>query len=271
MSSSPAVVPFARYGASRGLKWFAQAYRMFWAAPLPWLLLLFGYYFILALAELVPWAGVGTVIGAILKPVFAVGFLAAAWSQERGGKPSPRHLFHGFRSNLWALIPLGMVFLFGMALALVATVWVDDGKLVGMLSGTSPPTEQWSSLGRVHMAMIVGPLCALPTLLALWFAPALVVFNDAGAFTALATSLRAALANWRPAIVFGVTAFFYGAVVPTFALIAARLFGVTAATFIAAVVVLPYMLAFLATFQIADYVAYRDVFHADEPHVNTVA
>ena len=30
-------------------------------------------------------------------------------------------------------------------------------------------------------------------------------------------------------------------------------------------IVLPYMLVFLATFQIADYVAYRDVFHADEP------
>ena len=27
---------------------------------------------------------------------------------------------------------------------------------------------------------------------------------------------------------------------------------------------LPYILVFLATFQIADYVAYRDVFHADE-------
>jgi len=255
MESSGSVVPFARYGASRGLKWFSQAYRMFRAAPLPWLLLLFGYYFILAVAELVPWSGVGTVIGAILKPVFAVGFLAAAWNQERGGKPSPRHLFHGFRSNLWALIPLGMVFLCGMALALLATLWVDDGKLIGMLSGTSPPTEQWLSAGRVQ----------LPTVLALWFAPALVVFNDAGAITALATSLRAALANWRPAIVFGMTAFFYGALVPTLALTAARLFGATIATLIAAVVVLPYMLAFLATFQIADYVAYRDVFHADEP------
>ena len=44
----------------------------------------------------------------------------------------------------------------------------------------------------------------------------------------------------------------------------AGLLGESVGSIIAAGLVFPYMLVFLATFQIADYVAYRDVFHADE-------
>jgi hypothetical protein len=44
----------------------------------------------------------------------------------------------------------------------------------------------------------------------------------------------------------------------------AGLLGESVGSIIAAGLVFPYMLVFLATFQIADYVAYRDVFHAEE-------
>ena len=91
------------------------------------------------------------------------------------------------------------------------------------------------------------------------------VFHDAGAISALWTSLRAALANWRPAGVFGITVLFYGGVLPALGAGLARFVGDTGGTIIWVGIVLPYMLVFLATFQIADYVAYRDVFHADEP------
>ena len=45
----------------------------------------------------------------------------------------------------------------------------------------------------------------------------------------------------------------------------ARALGATGGTIVALGLLLPYMLVFLATFHIADYVAYRDVFHPDEP------
>jgi len=92
-----------------------------------------------------------------------------------------------------------------------------------------------------------------------------VVFHDASAWTALSTSLRAALVNWRPTGVFGIAVLFYGGILPALGATLARIVGETAGTIVALGVVFPYMLVFLATFQIADYVAYRDVFHADEP------
>jgi hypothetical protein len=265
--STPVRVPiaFVRRDARRGIFWLSGAYAMFRAAPLPWLILLAAYYLLVAFAELGPWPVFGKIAASVLKPVFAVGFLAAAWSQERGGTPRFADLFRGFRSNLYALIALGIVFVFGMSVAFTATAVIDGGLLVGMISGTRVPSDELLDGEQVQLAMLFGMLCALPTLLALWFAPALVVFNDAGAFAALWTSLRAALANWRPVAVFGAMIVFFGAVLPVLCIRVAALFGITAATIVAIGLVLPYLFGFLATFQITDYVAYRDVFHPDEP------
>jgi hypothetical protein len=261
---SPALaIPFARRDAWRGMFWLRRAYSMFRAAPLRWLLLSALYYLLFACAQLGPWPA--KFAAALLKPVFVVGFLAAAWGQERGGKPQIADLFRGFRSNLRALLPLGLVFFVGMTLAVGATALIDGGALLTWGSGGEEPSEEVLSSGRLQLAMLTGIVCALPTLLALWFAPALVVFHDAGVLTALGTSLRAALTNWRPVAVFGIAILFYGGVVPTLGEALARLLDAPASTVVELALLLPYALIFLATFQIADYVAYRDVFHADEP------
>ena len=263
----PAIV-FARHDARRGLFWLRRAHAMFRGAPLQWLVLLTVYYIaLIVLAELLPWS-LGKIAASILKPVFAVGFLAAAWNQERGGRPRLRDLFQGFRSNLWALVPLGVVLFAGMMLAAWATSLIDGGALIDWFSGGDEPSEELQRSGRLQLAFLFGVACALPTMLALWFAPGLVVFHDAGAASALGTSLRAALANWRPAGVFGLAVLFYGGVLPGVGFTVARIIGETAGTVLAVGVVFPYLLVFLATFQIADYVAYRDVFHADEPPLN---
>jgi hypothetical protein len=175
------------------------------------------------------------------------------------------YLIRRYRSNLFALIPLGIVYLAGMTVAAVlATSMVDNGKLIAFVSGAEKPGEDLLASGRVQLAMLFGAACALPTLLALWFAPALVVFDDAGALRATTTSLRAALANWKPIALYGVTVFGMGGVLPGLVLSVAQLFGENVAGVMALFVIVPYWVAFLAIFHISDYVSYRDVFHADE-------
>ena len=113
--------------------------------------------------------------------------------------------------------------------------------------------------------MLFGARARCRSLLALWFAPALVVFQDAGAVTALGTSLRAALANWRPIGVFGLAVFVLGGVLPFRAMRSRTCSATPVAGLHCALRRVPYLFAFVATLQIADYVSYRDVFHADEP------
>ncbi len=263
MNDAP--IAFEVRQAGQGLAWLSRAATMFRAAPLPWLLLLFVYYLLVGLTEFGPWASIGQFVAPLLRPVFAVGFLAAAWTQERGGAPRFEHLFRGFRSNLRALLPLGVVFLGGMLIAVRATALIDGGQLIALLTGTERPTEAVLSSGRVQMAMLFGAACALPTLLATWFAPALVVFNDAGVRTALAMSLRASLANWRAITVYGLAVFALGGIVPVFALGIAQLLSDSAAGPVLLFVVTPYMFVLIATMHISDYVGYRDIFPADLP------
>jgi hypothetical protein len=89
--------------------------------------------------------------------------------------------------------------------------------------------------------------------------------QDCGAARALGTSLRAATANWRPILVYGLLLFFYGVLLPAaaaalIAALAPRDAGYTILMF----ALLPYLAFFVATLHISDYVSYRDIFHPDE-------
>ena len=256
-------IPITRYPAARGAVWLRESFAMFSRARWQWLLLLILYYTVMAAIDLVPF--IGQLVVPVLKPVFAVGFLAAAWAQERGGKPALPLLFQGFRSNLRALLPLGLVLLVGITLAIFATALVDGGTLLDVLSGRTKVDESTLTSGSLQRAMLFGALCALPVVLALWYAPALVVFHDCTASRAILLSLRACVANWRPLLVYGVLVGFYGVLVPAIGMaILAAVLPVEAALPLGVMFTMPYLLLFVATLHISDYVSYRDIFHAEE-------
>ena len=271
---TPRDVVFSVHPARHGTAWLANAWALFSRARLPWLYLLATYYVVMILVDLVP--GVGQLAVPLIKPVFAVGFLAAAWTQERGGIPRVADLFQGFRSNLRALLVLGVVFVAGITAAVMSTTLVDGGKLIDTLTSPPPATvserEAWAVAlnatlrdSRTQLAMLFAVLVALPTLAALWFAPGLVVFQDLPATSALAHSLRAALANWRPLALYAITVFVLGGLLPGLALaLMALVLPPSLGTVVAIAVFLPYMFFFAATLHVSDYVSYRDVFHAGE-------
>jgi hypothetical protein len=256
---APIAIVFERYGARRGALWLRDAYAMLSAQRLPWVLLLVLYYLVLGLLEVIPFIGRHAAL--VLKPVFEVGFLAAAWAQERGEAPHPRHLFQGFRSNLWVLIPLGVVLVVGMSLAVLATALVDGGTLLHVLVGDTPIDDPDLPAGRIQLAMLFGAACAIPVVFALWFAPALVVFQDCGTLRSLTASLAAAAANWRPIAVYALLVFVFLVIVPG---VIGSIVSLLVPKYVAFLILMPYLLLVAATLHIADYVCYRDIFHAKE-------
>ena len=88
MSDQP---EFVRVRAIRGWHWLIAAHRLFARSRLYWLQLILAYWMITVVMSLVPIVGV--IAATLLKPVFAVGFLAAAWSLEKGEPPRLSHLF----------------------------------------------------------------------------------------------------------------------------------------------------------------------------------
>ncbi len=266
MNDDPREFVFTRYQARQGIAWLTQAYALFSRKRLPWVLLLLAYYVLLSLMLKIPLIGPYAIT--VLKPVFAVGLLAAAWTQERGGTPTFIQLFLGFRSNLASLLPIGIFVLVGITAAVFASSLVDGGKLLDLLSNAGAMSEDEITAalsdGALQAGMLLSAVLSIPILVATWWAPALVVFQNARTGAALATSLRAALANWRPLVVYGIAVSFYGVVLPAlFTGVLALLLPEVGLT-IAKVLLLPYGIFLAATLQISDYVSYRDVFHSGE-------
>ncbi|MCC7040637.1 MAG: hypothetical protein IT516_10055 [Burkholderiales bacterium] len=264
--ASPAI-SFTRHPAAQGVAWLRRAFAMFNRYRLAWVLLFWGYFATLFVVNLVPLVGAFAVFA--VKPVLAVGLLAAAWQQERGGAPTLRQLFHGLRSNVFALLAIGVFFVLGMAIAIQASALIDGGKLRDLASGhaTLSEDEARDALAdpQLQLAMLFSALLAIPTLLATWWAPALVVFQDAGAGAALGASLRAALANWRALIAYVLAVGVFGLVLPMALLtLLAVLLPTAALQVLVLLVMLPYSIVLTVTLHICDYVSYRDVFHAGE-------
>ncbi|MET0681760.1 MAG: BPSS1780 family membrane protein [Casimicrobiaceae bacterium] len=263
MNAPPPAIDFVRYSGRRGGIWLKDAATMLVAQRIPWLVLIGVYYLIQLLVSALP--VVGPLVLMVLRPVFTVGFLAAAWTQERGGKPEVRHLFRGFGSNLWALLPVGIVLIVGLTLAVLSTALVDGGVLLEAITSNAIRNEPFAPNSRVEVAMLVGIVLALFTILAIWFAPALIVFQDCGPWQAMQMSLRAALANWRPVAVYGLLLFFCGGVLPGLVIALIKLLvPAPAAIYVTLLTVFPYFCLFVAAQTISDYIAYRDIFHAGE-------
>ena len=263
-------IVFTRHAGRRGVAWLADAWRLFARAPLGWLVLVAVYMVFLSLPALLPFAAP---LFLLLRPVFAVGLLSAAWTQERGGRPQVGQLFHGFRSNWRALLAIGAISIGGFTLAIILTALLDGGTLMELaapdVSATqesiAAKTNELLKSGRLQRSVLIATTLSIPVILALWFAPALVVFQDAGPITALGASLRATLANWRPVLLYALVIALFGGLLPMLVSTAlATILPADVAQPLTRTVSLAYGLAFAAVLYISDYVGYRDVFHAGE-------
>ena len=120
------------------------------------------------------------------------------------------------------------------------------------------------AVAGVRSAMLVAAIAAIPTLFALWFAPALIVFQDQTSLAALLQSFRAAFTNVGAAMVYVLSVFLFWIVIPGMIVsIATILFGETG-FYVGVALSTPLTLSVVAMVFIADYVVYRDLFHHHE-------
>jgi hypothetical protein len=196
-------------------------------------------------------------LAVFLKPILVVGFLAATWHHERGQPPEVKHLFSGFKSNLKALLPLGLVFLLGVIAALAIASAITGISLETLASTDLAVRPADPDMLRF---MVVTLLFTLPMNAALWFAPALIVFSDATFFQALSLSMRAWTRNVLAMLVYMLSIFGI-LVLMAFAVAPFEYFGGKALqTLVAMVLIVP----LVAVLMVSDYVSYRRIFHRNE-------
>jgi hypothetical protein len=239
--------------------WVAEGWRMFRAAPLGWLLLVFAYLMGTMVVSFLPL--IGPAVVSLLVPAISVGFMAAARASSRGQAVELPMLVAGFRERLPAQLVLGCVYGAGFAAALAGSALADGGALLGLLfapAGTPPAAAPGNPLA----GMLAAVLIYLPTLMLLWFAPVLVAWHALAPGKALFYSAVAFWLNRRAFVVYALTpAASLFVIVGTATLLSAALEAPAAS---ARSLVFPMALLVLPTLFASYYASYRDVFGAGE-------
>ena len=191
------------------MAWWSDAWRLFVAAPGIWIVIMLLYGAILIGLSVIPL--LGQIASTLLQPVLFAGLVLGCRAVDRGGELKVSHLFAGFEHNPAPLIVLGLIYFAGwFVVACVAVVLmimvIGAGTLGALLSGDAVQTGvallSVMSLGAI-VVLLVAALFVVPLMMAIWFAPALVVLRGDEPLTAMRTSFRASIRNIPPFLVYG--------------------------------------------------------------------
>lgn len=193
--------------ASHGWRWIAEGMLIFRKNPPQWLLLIAVLFVGSRVLFLIPLIGV---IAVLVAPNFLAGLAHGAQALDQGKPLRLGYLASGFLKNATQLITIGAISLVGQFLMLMAMLLVggDGISTVSktMAAGAATPETMEAirtAAPRMMMAMIVGIGVSLPLIMAVWFAPLLVFFDDVKPLPALVLSLWACLKNILPLLIYG--------------------------------------------------------------------
>jgi uncharacterized membrane protein len=239
--NAPAAPPEPRrVAAGRGADWIGEGFALFRQQPGVWIGILLIWLVLSSILSSIP---VLNVVGSFLNPIFTAGIMLGAASQARQEGLRLEHLFAGFRSGRVGALLMVTVWTLILAVAALLVLVVIAWPIVGSLHDGSPgdwlETLGWGRLlltilGLLVLGVIVG--------MAVWFAPALIVFHGLGALDALKLSFRGCTRNWLALTIYGLLAIVI--------------------LVVAAVPLLLGLLIALPVLFASGYISYRDIFAA---------
>jgi uncharacterized membrane protein len=192
--------------AGRGWAWIVEGWGLFRREPGPWIALIVVAALVFIGLALVPF--LGSLAAMVLAPVFAAGFVIACRDEEEGRGVQVSHLFAGFRTHFGTLVSIGLIYLaITVVIALVVGLATGAGIWTLLGGGDADPAAVAGAGLTVLLAFLVMLALLLPVFMALWFAPALVVFHDRSAGESMKSSFIACLKNVVPFLLYGVIAF----------------------------------------------------------------
>jgi uncharacterized membrane protein len=214
-AGAPAPSPRA-VDTDRGLAWWSEAWRLFTPAAGVWLLIIILLLILNMVLTVIPL--VGHVIGQLLFPIFAGGLMLGCRAVDRGQPLTVGHLFAGFGTRTGPLFIVGLIYtalaiaialvVFGLLLVFFGAAIVSNLWHLQDLQELQDPWAMASSMfGTLGLAIFVGLLVFLllylPLVMAVWFAPALVVLRGVESLEAMRLSFNGCLRNVVPFLLYG--------------------------------------------------------------------
>jgi uncharacterized membrane protein len=184
-----------------GWTWIATAWSIFRRAFGIWIGMVVTLAIIYTVLAVLP--VIGAIASFVLGPVFTAGLVLTSRTIDQGGEVQFSQLFGGFKYRFGTLLVVGVLYLAGTAAIVFLVVALTGVSLIGLLNATSP--EAAMALGAtVLVALLLILALMLPLIMAIWFAPPLVVFHELGALEAMKASFVGCLRNMLPFLLYGV-------------------------------------------------------------------
>lgn len=192
--------------AGQGWQWIVEGFDLFKKSPIIWVVLFIILLLIAIALHFIPI--LGPLVLYILSPVFLAGLMVGCKAQQSGEELEIAHLFAGFKKNTNSLITLGGVYLVGQIIIFGVMFIFGGGAIFALMRGGQPDlAAMTAALSSAMLAVLIGLALYIPLVMALWFAPALVIFNDVQPVPALKSSFNACLKNINPFFIYGIALF----------------------------------------------------------------
>lgn len=177
------------------LDWLAAGWRIFMRAPLVWSLQALIFFVILAALGMVPF--LGWAAAPVTLPVLVAGMLSGARALDRGETLRIDALFDGLRQHAGNLLLVGLFHLLGLLLAALAAAAIGGSAvLTGAVAGAlGAIAGAGIAAGGMMFGVVVFTVLWALLMMALWFAPALVMLHEVAPLDAMKLSARACFHN----------------------------------------------------------------------------
>lgn len=267
LSNRPHLLP-----SQRGAAWVGLGFRLFHQQPLVWFVTMTSYWLVLVLSSSLPLVGIALSMSLSQLLAFGLVALASAIDQAQPDRPAtPAQLFAGFRmgrQTLLRLIQLGLIYGALLGLLMLISMGIDGGAPVSTPPSPENPEEALSQMReQLPGSLLLVAVLYVPILMAFWFAPQLVVWQQLPPIKALFFSL---VAVWLNKAAFFRYSLLWVAVILSASLLLGLVIttaGLSSSAMVMAV--LPLSLLLMAIGHASAYVSTREVLGADQPDSST--
>lgn len=195
--------------AGRGWEWMVEGFRIFRKQPLTWIALVVVMVMIWLVSLILPL--IGPLVINLISPVLFAGLMLACRTTDEDGEPEFSQLFAAFKTHASPLITVGGVYLIGNIVAVGIVFGIAGGAaLPALLGKTADPATLIAAARSLLLGMAVGMAVFIPILMAVWFAPLLIVFHNTPPMDAMKLSLVACWRNTMPLLIYGVAVLVLG-------------------------------------------------------------
>jgi len=191
--------------AMHGWMWIKHGYWLFKKNPLLWMVLTsIGVVGIFGISTI---PVVGDPLSTLLFPALLAGYMFGCHALAQGEELELAHLLAGFQQHAQKLVTLGGINLVGQLLILGVMMLTGGATLVSIMmdgkAGAEDPVILLQAVTGAGLAITLGAILFTVLLMAMQFAPMLVVFGKMAPLPAMNASVRAFLRNMIPLTMYG--------------------------------------------------------------------